>query len=167
MTSRATSRTACAGLAMLAGFTLLMCSRRPTHDRPLRIAIHSEPHSFDPHLQNETLTFGFLRNIFEGLTGFDAEMALVPTLAESWDNPSDTVWRFHLRHGVRFHDGQPLTARDVVFSLERARHPRASTNFGSYLVAVNGCARSISTPSRSPPSAIPDPANKLTFVLIV
>ncbi|MEO8503753.1 MAG: ABC transporter substrate-binding protein [Acidobacteriota bacterium] len=153
---------------MVASFALLMCSRRPAHDRPLRIAIHSEPHSLDPHLQNETLTFGFLRNIFEGLTGFNGDMVLVPTLAESWDNPSDTVWRFHLRRDVRFHDGRPLTAQDVVFSLERARHPRASTNFGSYLVAVDTLRtidpHTIEITTRQP---YPILLNKLTFVLIV
>ena len=133
--------------AVLAAATLASC--RPAAQgpaRPLRIAFHSPPHSLDPHAQNEVLTFGILRHVYEGLTGFDADMRVVPLLAQSWENPSDLVWRFHLRSNVHFHDGRLLGARDVVASLERARQTTATRSFGSYLVSVESL-RAIDAPT--------------------
>ncbi len=108
------------------------CHRPPV---PVRIAIHSAPQSLDPHLQNEILTAAVLANFYDALTEFDEESRIRPALAATWTNPDDLTWVFRLRPGVRFHDGRPLTAEDVVFSLGRARnHPR--TEFASYLVEV-------------------------------
>ncbi|MFO1210808.1 MAG: ABC transporter substrate-binding protein [Amaricoccus sp.] len=60
-------------------------------------------------------------NVFEGLTRFAPDGTIVPALAESWDiAPDGLSWVFHLRHGVKFHDGTPMTAEDVVFSFDRA-----------------------------------------------
>ena len=101
----------------------------------MRIAIHSGPQSFDPHLQNEIITAAVLANVYDGLTEFDEESQIRPALAAEWTNPDERTWVFRLRPGVRFHDGQPLTAEDVVFSLVRARtHP--GTEFAAYLVEV-------------------------------
>lgn len=154
---------------MLAIATLAGCpSPAPRLERaPLRIGLHSAPYSLDPHGQNEVLTFGILRHVYEALTAFDADMKLVPSLAASWENPSDLVWRFHLRAGVRFHDGRALTAGDVVAGLERARHPRGGQNFGSYLVAVDTVraldAATVEVTTRQP---YPILLHKLAFVLI-
>jgi len=61
-------------------------------------------------------------NVFEGLTRIDRDGAVQPALAESWAVSDDGLtYRFNLHDGVTFHDGTPLTAADVVFSLERAR----------------------------------------------
>ncbi|MFO1141470.1 MAG: ABC transporter substrate-binding protein [Amaricoccus sp.] len=60
-------------------------------------------------------------NVFEGLTRFAPDGTIVPALAESWEiAPDGLSWVFHLRHGVTFHDGTPMTAEDVVFSFDRA-----------------------------------------------
>jgi peptide/nickel transport system substrate-binding protein len=75
----------------------------------------------DPHLHSHLPTFGALSNFYEGLVSLDPSSALVPQLATVWENPSETVWRIHLRRGVVFHDGRPFGAADVVTSLERAR----------------------------------------------
>ncbi|HYN44084.1 MAG TPA: ABC transporter substrate-binding protein, partial [Thermoanaerobaculia bacterium] len=108
------------------------CRRPPL---PVRIAVHSAPQSFDPHLQNEILTTAVLANIYDSLTEFDEESQIRPALAATWTNPDDRTWVFRLRPGVRFHDGRSLTAEDVAFSLGRARnHPR--TELSSYLVEV-------------------------------
>ncbi len=102
---------------------------------PVRIAIHSAVQSFDPHLQNEVLTSAVLANLYDGLTEFDEESRIRPALAATWTNPDERTWVFQLRPGVRFHDGQPFTAKDVVYSLLRARtHP--GTSLASYLVEV-------------------------------
>jgi peptide/nickel transport system substrate-binding protein len=63
-------------------------------------------------------------NVFEGLTRFGPDGAILPALAKSWDVGEDGLtWTFALREGVRFHDGTAFDAADVVFSLDRARAP--------------------------------------------
>jgi peptide/nickel transport system substrate-binding protein len=60
-------------------------------------------------------------NVFEGLTRFAQDGTILPGLAESWETAPDGLsWEFHLRQGVKFHDGTPFTAEDVVFSFDRA-----------------------------------------------
>ena len=104
--------------------------------KPVRIAVHSAPQSFDPHLQNEILTSAVLANLYDGLTEFDEESRVVPALASEWRNPDEKTWVFRLRSGVVFHDGRPLTAADVLFSLERARH-HSGSGLASYLVEID------------------------------
>ena len=61
-------------------------------------------------------------NIFEGLTRFGPDGAVLPGLAESWEVSDDGLtYTFHLRAGVTFHDGTTMDAEDVVFTLDRAR----------------------------------------------
>jgi peptide/nickel transport system substrate-binding protein len=157
---------ALAGLA-LAGALALGCARPAPPSRPLRIAVHSDPLVLDPHLRNEALTYAVLRNFYEGLTAFDTDMRVGPALAASWENPNDLTWVFHLRPGVRFHDGRELTAADVVWSVERARSLPAS-GFGSYLVAVEGVRaldlHTVELTTRRPYAIL---LNKLAFVLVV
>ncbi|HQN09241.1 MAG TPA: ABC transporter substrate-binding protein, partial [Thermoanaerobaculia bacterium] len=118
-----------AALGLAFGVLVAGACRKPV---PVaRVAIHSAPLSFDPHLQNEIVTAAVLANLYDGLTEFDRESRLVPALAAEWTNPDERTWVFRLRKGVRFHDGRDLAAADVVFSLERARrHPR--TGLASY-----------------------------------
>jgi peptide/nickel transport system substrate-binding protein len=61
--------------------------------------------------------------MFNSLVRFDADMNIVPDLAESWTTPSDLVYRFKLFPGIKFHDGEECTSEDVVYSLERVRNP--------------------------------------------
>lgn len=103
--------------------------------RAVRVAVHSAPQSFDPHLQDEVLTSAVLANLYDGLTEFDREARIGPALATDWKNPDELTWLFRLREGVRFHDGRPLQAADVVFSFERARH-HSGSGMTSYLVEV-------------------------------
>jgi peptide/nickel transport system substrate-binding protein len=96
--------------------------------------------SADPHAQNEGLNNAINDAIFERLTARDKQLGLVPSLATSWEALSPTVWRFHLRRGVAFHDGTPFSADDVVFSIERAQMP--SSNFKVFATPV-GRARKV------------------------
>ncbi len=77
--------------------------------------------SLDPYSLNETFTLGTLGNVYEGLTRRDPELKIIPGLAESWEVVEPTRWRFHLRKGVKFHNGNDFTAADVVFSADRVR----------------------------------------------
>ncbi|KAB2910901.1 MAG: ABC transporter substrate-binding protein [Hyphomicrobiaceae bacterium] len=88
-----------------------------------RFAFQGGLNSLDPYSLNETFTLGVLGNVVEGLVKRDKDLKIVPALAERWEVVEPTRWRFHLRKGVKFHDGSPFTADDVVFSAERARAP--------------------------------------------
>ncbi|MDE2515323.1 MAG: ABC transporter substrate-binding protein [Rhodospirillales bacterium] len=75
--------------------------------------------AMDPYTRQETVQLAFLLNIYEPLVRRDAHLKLEPALAVSWKQISPTVWRFHLRPNVKWQDGSPFTADDVVFSLHR------------------------------------------------
>jgi peptide/nickel transport system substrate-binding protein len=77
--------------------------------------------TIDPHGFDEGPTFAQLAQVYEGLTGVDSNLELVPRLALAWRLVEPTVWEFDLRPNVRFHDGTPLSAADVVFSIARAK----------------------------------------------
>ncbi|MFQ5774922.1 MAG: ABC transporter substrate-binding protein [Kiloniellaceae bacterium] len=102
--------------ALLVGFAL------PAQAKTFRWAFQGDPVSMDPYTINETLTLGFLGNIYEGLVRRGKELEIQPGLATEWSTPAPDVWRFKLRAGVKFHDGTPFTADDVIFSWQRARH---------------------------------------------
>ena len=87
----------------------------------LRWAGRGDMQTTDPHSQNENLTNNINGMIYEFLVMRDKQLGVVPALAESWTQVNPTTWRFKLRPGVKFHDGTPFTADDVVFSFERAR----------------------------------------------
>lgn len=120
----------------IAAWGVASCRQAPD---PMRVAVHSAPLGVDPHFQNETLTSAILANVYDGLTEFDAEGRIRPCLAAGWKNPDERTWILTLRPRVTFHDGRPLTAGDVVFSLERARG-HARTGLSSYLVEVEAVA---------------------------
>ncbi len=87
----------------------------------LRWAGRGDMQTTDPHSQNEGLTNNINSLIYEFLVQRDKNLGLIPSLAESWTQVNPTTWRFKLRPGVKFHDGTPFTADDVVFSYERAK----------------------------------------------
>jgi peptide/nickel transport system substrate-binding protein len=87
--------------------------------KTLRIGNQGDALSMDPHSLNESLQLSVTGNVYEGLTARGKDLSLQPGLATSWKQTSPTVWRFELRKGVKFHDGTPFTADDVVFSIAR------------------------------------------------
>jgi len=93
-----------------------------------RWASTTDPQSMDPHAVNSAPVLGFLNNVYEGLVRRDPQMAIEGALAESWEALGGNGWRFHLREGVKFHDGSDFTAEDVLFSYERASSPESDTS---------------------------------------
>jgi peptide/nickel transport system substrate-binding protein len=81
--------------------------------------------TLDPHASNNTFTNAFMGNVYEALVRHNDRIELEPALAQSWERVSPTVWRFQLRPGVRFHNGEALDADDVVFTWERLQTPGA------------------------------------------
>src|ERR1700754_2509838 len=100
--------------------SLLMLSA-PLKAQTLRYANQGELKSLDPYTLNETTTHAHLGHVYEGLIARDKDLKIIPALAESWETPEPTRWRFHLRKGVKFQNGDPFTADDVVFSAERVQ----------------------------------------------
>jgi len=87
--------------------------------KTFRWAFQGDAQSLDPHSLNETFTLGLLGNVYEGLIRRGPELDIQPALAERWEIVEPTRWRFHLRKGVKFHNGNDFTADDVLFTAER------------------------------------------------
>ncbi len=92
---------------------------QPAAAASFRWANDGDVATMDPDMLQETVQLSFLANIYEPLVRHDRDLKLEPSLATSWEQTSPTVWRFHLRSGVKWQDGSPFTADDVVFSLHR------------------------------------------------
>ena len=88
-----------------------------------RWANDGDANSMDPYTRSETFLLTFTQNIYEPLVRRNRKLKVEPALAQSWEQPSPTIWRFHLRHGVKFQEGKPFTAEDVRVQLS-ARRPR-------------------------------------------
>nr|WP_072513888.1 ABC transporter substrate-binding protein [Ndongobacter massiliensis] len=95
------------------------------------VATSYEASSLDPVAQNEVAATNAMVQIFEGLLIVEEDGSFTPVLAESWDVENNQKFTFHLRSGVKFHNGEPFTAADVEFSLRRAAEaPAVSSYFG-------------------------------------
>ncbi len=93
----------------------------PASAQTLRYANQGDLKSLDPYTLKETTTIAHHGHVYEGLVTRDKDLKIIPALAESWETPEPTRWRFHLRKGVKFHNGDPFTADDVLFSADRVR----------------------------------------------
>jgi len=100
------------------------------------------PSTLDPALVQDTTSAGYVLEIFSGLVTLSGDLEIVPDLAERWEiNPDGTRYVFYLRPEARFHDGKPVTAQDVKFSIERACDPDlGSPVASSYLGDIVGAA---------------------------
>ncbi len=105
-------------ISLIAGFA---AAAAPLSAKTFRWANDGDVISMDPYARQETTLLSFLANIYEPLIQRDKKLNLEPSLATEWSQTAPDVWRFKLRQGVKFHDGTPFTADDVVFSFERAR----------------------------------------------
>lgn len=85
----------------------------------ITVAITAPLQSLDPANHRDRVTETVLRAMFDGLVTRRQDGEIVPEIAESWEQIDDTTWEFKIRSGVTFHNGDPLTAEDVRFSLER------------------------------------------------
>src|ERR1700732_2054853 len=93
----------------------------PASSQTLRYANQGDLKSLDPYTLKETTTIAHHAHVYEALVTRDKNLKIVPALAESWETLDPTHWRFHLRKGVKFHNGDPFTADDVIFSADRVR----------------------------------------------
>ena len=108
-----------ASLAMATAMAVVLAA--PAQAKTLKWASQGDLNSADQYMRNQTLSLSIMSHVYEGLIRRDPKtLAIEPALAERWEIAEPTRWRFYLRKGVKFHDGRPFTADDVVFSAQRA-----------------------------------------------
>src|SRR5882762_11239128 len=100
--------------------SVLVCAAQA---KAFRWASQGDPQTIDPHSQNELLTNSVNGQMYETLVNRGRKLEIVPVLATEWKQVDPLTWRFMLRKGVKFHDGTPFTADDVLFSVQRASQP--------------------------------------------
>ncbi|EHR71798.1 ABC-type dipeptide transport system, periplasmic component [Burkholderiales bacterium JOSHI_001] len=106
----------------LAGSAVLL----PAQAATLRWAAQNDILTMDPHSQNHATTLAILMHAYEGLTRYGPNHVVEPALATKWTYLTPTQVRFDLRKGVKFHDGTPFTADDVLFSFGRIKQPQGT-----------------------------------------
>ncbi|HYF19344.1 MAG TPA: ABC transporter substrate-binding protein [Ramlibacter sp.] len=117
---------------LLAASLLAIAAAAPA--QTLRWASQGDLQTLDPHSQNELLTNAINGQVYDTLVMRDKQLGIAPALATEWTMVNPTLWRVKLRSGVRFHDGSPFTADDVVFSVLRAQH--SASPFRAYAMAL-------------------------------
>ena len=129
----------CWGMAlspMLVGTALAQAPRSST----LVVAIPADPQHFNPGITTGGHTHAVADSLFNGLVALDRDARVLPDLAQSWTIEEDgKVYRFKLIKGVRWHDGKPLTADDVVFSFREIllkHHARTKASLSPVLEAI-------------------------------
>ncbi len=140
MTLPRPSMRALPALALTLSLTLAaLLGATPATARPLLTIGHSsEPSSMDPLFSRTGNNQAAAENVFERLVSTDENMQTQPGLALSWQVLAPDTWEIRLRPGVRFHDGTPFTADDVVFSLDRA--PKVPNSPAPFTGAVRSIA---------------------------
>jgi oligopeptide transport system substrate-binding protein len=147
--------TACSVVGLLAGCTV---AKNPgasgpsgghgtlgavqTNANTLHYALTAEATTLDPATVEDGTTIDLLQCIFEGLVKWDEQNRIVPGMAEKWEvSPDGKTYTFHLRHGVKFHNGREMTAEDFKYSFDRACDPSTkSTTAATYLKDIVGVA---------------------------
>jgi len=125
------------GLPLLVVMVVLLLGGTSAQDDELVIGFQGGAVTLDPHMRAETTTIAWQMHLYEHLTRLERDGTVSPELATAWEAEGENAWVVTLREGVTWHDGSPLTAEDVVYSLERARnHPESEMK--QYIPAVTG-----------------------------
>ena len=124
---------AAAAVPMTAGGPALA---QTTQKKELMTAQSGDVSKFDPHFSTSSNDIRVSFNVFDNLTSRHPDGKLYPGLATEWKLEGQTTWRFKLRQGVKFHNGDPLTSADVKFSIERTYDPAAKTMVATALATI-------------------------------
>ena len=125
------------------GSTVVANSTNDSHPKDtLRVALGDEIPTFDPQLGEDTVSTRVANDLFEGLTSFDKQNRPIAGMAERWDiSPDGKTYIFHLRKGLKFSDGTPITAKDFVFTYQRLADPKTASPYNFLIdTIVNGKA---------------------------
>ena len=99
-------------------FISLGCTRSRPDPNTIVMLIESSPANLDPRIGTDAFSERIDELLFDSLVRKDEHFVLHPWVAQSWDIPNPLTYIFHLRYGVRFHDGHPVTAKDVKWSID-------------------------------------------------
>ena len=113
-------------LALIAAIGIAFLSIHSASAVELKWAAQNDILTLDPHAQNHATTNNMVSHAYEPLVRFDKNYKVEPALATSWQSTSPTTVRFNLRKNVKFQDGTPFTADDVLFSFDRIRQPQGT-----------------------------------------
>jgi ABC-type transport system substrate-binding protein len=157
-----------APLALLAGCaTSTRNSGESESAQVLRYPLLTEPTTMDPARVEDGPTIDVLMHLYDGLVQWNDKSQVVPNLAESWTvSPDGKVYSFKIRKGVKFTNGDPVTARDFVYSLNRALNPKTlSTVAGTYLNDIRGAKEVLAgkAPTARGIEAVGDDTLKITL----
>ncbi|MCS6891701.1 MAG: ABC transporter substrate-binding protein [Rhodovarius sp.] len=134
--------------------------------RTIRWSASGDPNTMDPHSQNVGTVTMVLQQIYDPLIHRTRDLGLAPGLALSWEQTAPDRWRFRLRPGVRFHEGEPFSSDDVLFSIGRAQQP--TSNFGIFVDTIERVeapdALTVDIITRVPDPILP---NKIASVMIM
>ncbi len=108
----------------------------PKRGGTLNIGADADPIGLDPKTTAAFSSYDFLGLMYTGLLRWTADMTIEPDLAVSYDNPDDKTYIFHLRDGVKFHNGQDFTADDVKFTFDRIFDPATTNRLASTFATV-------------------------------
>ncbi|MEN6438851.1 MAG: ABC transporter substrate-binding protein [Syntrophobacter sp.] len=104
-----------------------------------RIPLLNNPKSFDPIRAEDLYSTAVVYQLFDGLVKFSSDLLVIPSLAESWQiGENGLVYRFFLRKNAYFHNGTPITSRDVVFSLTRLIKADPAPSVLPYMLKILG-----------------------------
>ena len=106
-------------LVSLLLLTLLVASTAGA--KTLKLAMDADPVSLDPHVQLSGGMLQYSHLVFDPLIRWTQDMKFEARLAEKWERLDENTMRFHLRKGVKFHSGNPMTAKDVVWTIDRLK----------------------------------------------
>lgn len=121
-------------LLLNAAVCMTLCQASHAAQPILHLANAGEPQTLDPHRYNLRLEETLLNDLFLGLTTFDAAGETVPGAAVSWETSDDGLtWKFHLRNGMRWSDGTPVTAHDFVYSFRRLQDPATAASLAYFM----------------------------------
>jgi oligopeptide transport system substrate-binding protein len=125
------------GLILLSTLIILGCSKKNTGGTTLRMRLPSEPPALDWHLATDNVSKDVIAPIQIGLTYTDTAHKAQPALAESWTISKDgTLYTFKLRQGLKWSDGQPLTAQHFVDAWERLLRPSTASEYAYFLFKI-------------------------------
>jgi len=96
------------------------------------------PITQDPQIEFVNSSYTYLYSLYEPLTNVDQDGKLQPHLATSWKMDTPTSWVFELRQSMKWHDGSPITSKDVVWSINRILDPETKSPWRSIISNVEG-----------------------------
>ncbi len=129
-------------ILLTASFILVSCSEKGQVKPTLNVDLGADVPTLDPQMGEDIQSARVAYDLFEGLTSQDQKNHVVPGLAERWEiSPDGKTYTFYLRPSLKFSDGSPIAATDVVYSYQRLADPKTGSPY-NFLVSniVNGQA---------------------------